>query len=116
MSVYLNLIDTKPVFECPRTMTVVMMVTSRSFLYQTRLSLAHRMPYFSVLGILKYDSLVGQLTRHLIVCQPASEIAVSKSFELLGNWDLSSLSCRPILCSVFSDLHWNYGNTATRWN
>ena len=24
--------------------------------------LAHRMPYFSVLGILKYDSLVGQLT------------------------------------------------------
>ena len=25
-------------------------------------NLAHRMPYFSVLGILKYDSLVGQLT------------------------------------------------------
>ena len=37
---------------------------------------------------------------HLIVCQPASEIRVSKSFELLGNWDLSSLSCRPILCSA----------------
>ena len=37
---------------------------------------------------------------HLIVCQPASEITVSKSFELLGNWDLSSLSCRPILCSA----------------
>ena len=63
MSVYLNLIDTMPVFECPRTMTVVMMVTSWSFLYQTRPSLAHRMPYFSVLGILKYDSLAGQLTR-----------------------------------------------------
>ena len=26
---------------------------------------AHRMPYFSVLGILKYDSLVGQLTMFL---------------------------------------------------
>ena len=38
---------------------------------------------------------------HLIVCKPASEITVSKSFELLGNWDLSSLSCRPILlCSA----------------
>ena len=38
---------------------------------------------------------------HLIVCRPASEITVSKSFELLGNWDLSSLSCRPILlCSA----------------
>ena len=37
---------------------------------------------------------------HLIVCQPASEITVSKSFELLGNWDLSLLSCRPILCSL----------------
>ena len=29
---------------------------------------AHRMPYFSVLGILKYDSLVGQLTSGVDAC------------------------------------------------
>ena len=28
-----------------------------------KVKLAHRMPYFSVLGILKYNSLVGQLTK-----------------------------------------------------
>ena len=28
---------------------------------------AHRMPYFSVLGILKYDSLVGWLTNWLVI-------------------------------------------------
>ena len=36
MGVYLNLIVIIPVFECPRMMTVVMMMTSRSYFYQTQ--------------------------------------------------------------------------------
>ena len=46
--------------------------------------LAHRMPYFSVLGILKYDSLVGQLTSSSPNASKSNTSFWSKSYLLVN--------------------------------
>ena len=62
---------------------------------------SHQIGHMVLLRISLFERFsLCEIYGHLIVCKPASEITVSKSFELLGNWDLSSLSCRPILCSA----------------